>query len=217
MSSRNGWASQVNRWVNDRFPISFILREGLREPIPGGARFTYVLGSATLFLFILQMVTGIWQMFYYAPSVDHAYTSVTYLRLHVSFGWLMHGLHYWGAQAFIVVMGLHVIRVFIWAAYKKPRELTWIFGIGLLVISAGLVFTGALLPWDTLGYWAAEVGTSIAGTVPVIGDFTERLMRGGLTMGQLTLSRFFVFHVVILPCLLIALIIGHIIAFRKQG
>lgn len=217
MSSSNGWTKRVNQWVNDRFPISFILKEGLREPIPGGARFTYVLGSATLFLFIIQLVTGVWQMFYYADTTDHAYTSVTYLRLHVPFGWLMHGLHYWGAQAFIVVMGLHVIRVFVWAAYKKPRELTWLFGVALLVVSAGLVFTGALLPWDTLGYWAAEVGTGIAGTVPVIGNFTERLLRGGGSMTQLTLSRFYVLHVVILPFILMALITGHIIAFRKQG
>ena len=194
-----------------------MVQQGLHEPVPGGARFTYVLGSATLFLFIIQLVTGVWQMFYYAPTVDHAYSSVMYLRLHVPFGWLIHGLHYWGAQAFIVVMGLHVIRVFIWASYKKPRELTWLFGVGLLVTAAGLVFTGALLPWDTLGYWAAEVGTSIAGTVPLIGDFSQRMLRGGATMSQLTLGRFFVMHVVLLPFLLMLLIAGHIVAFRQQG
>jgi ubiquinol-cytochrome c reductase cytochrome b subunit len=216
MISVPDWMRHAGQWFDDRLPTAFI-GEALREPIPGGARFSYVLGSATLYLCLLQVVTGIWQMFYYAPTVDHAYASVTYIRLHVPFGWLMHGLHYWGAQAFIVVMGLHVIRVFVWGAYKAPRELIWIIGVLLLVVGAGLIFTGALLPWDMLGYWAAQVGTSMAGTIPWVGDFTGALLRGGATMGQLTLTRFFTLHVMILPAVLALLIAAHLVAFRKQG
>jgi quinol-cytochrome oxidoreductase complex cytochrome b subunit len=210
------WLRRVGHWIDDRLPLAFV-SEIMREPIPGGARFSYVLGSATLYLCVLQVVTGVWQMFYYAPTVDHAYASVSYLRLYVPFGWLMHGLHYWGAQAFIVVMGLHVIRVFVWGAYKKPRELTWLVGVLLLVIGATLVFTGALLPWDMLGYWASDVGTSMAGTVPWVGEFFRAMLRGGATMGQLTLSRFFTLHVMILPAVLALLIVIHIVAFRQKG
>ena len=149
----------------------------------------------------MLVITGVWQLLYYVPTVDHAYDSVMFLRLQVPLGWLVHGLHYWAAQAFIVVMGLHVARVFIWAAYKKPRELTWVLGVVLLLLGAAFIFTGAILPWDTLGYWAGEVGTSMAGTVPLIGNFLKLLMRGGDTMGQMTLSRAFVVHVAILPAL----------------
>jgi quinol-cytochrome oxidoreductase complex cytochrome b subunit len=124
-------------------------------------------------LFAVLVVTGVWQLLYYVPTVDHAYDSVMYLRLQVPLGWLVHGLHYWAAQAFIVVMGLHMARVFIWAAYKKPRELTWVLGVVLLLLGASFIFTGAILPWDTMGYWAGEVGTSMAGTVPLNRDLPE--------------------------------------------
>src|SRR5664280_1317134 len=140
-----------------------------------------------------------------------------YLRLQVPFGWLVHGLHYWAAQGFIVVMGLHVVRVFIWAAYKKPRELTWVLGVVLLLLAAAFIFTGSILPWDTTGYWAGEVGTSMAGTVPLIGNFLKLLMRGGDAMGQMTLSRSFAVHVAILPALTVFFIVAHIVAFRQFG
>ena len=163
------------------------------------------------------MITGVWQLLYYVPAVDHAYDSVMYLRLQVPFGWLVHGLHYWAAQAFLVVMGLHMARVFIWAAYQKPRELIWVLGVVLLLLSAAFIFTGAILPWDTTGYWAGEVGTNIAGTVPLVGKFLKLLMRGGDTMGQMTLSRAFVVHTAILPILTVLLIAAHLVAFRQFG
>ena len=165
----------------------------------------------------MLVITGVWQLLYYVPTVDHAYDSVMFLRLQVPLGWLIHGLHYWAAQAFIVVMGLHVVRVFIWAAYKKPRELTWLLGVVLLLLGAAFIFTGAILPWDTLGYWAGEVGTSMAGTVPLVGNFLKLLMRGGDTMGQMTLSRAFVVHIAILPALTFFFIVAHIVAFRQFG
>lgn len=209
--------SKIWKWINDRIPITTILQLGLDEEIPGGASFFFTLGSATLFVFILQIVTGIWQLFYYVPTVDHAYDSLTYLRLFVPYGWLIHGLHYWGASAMVVLVGLHILRVFIWGAYKKPREMTWLLGIVLLLLTVGMSFTGAALPWDERGYWAAEVGTSIAGTVPFIGGALKSLLIGGKMMGQLTISRFFILHAAILPGVTIIMIAAHLIAFRKFG
>ncbi len=210
------WAS-VKTWINDRLPVSAIVRWGLEEDIPGGSSFAYVFGSANLLLLLLLAITGVLQLFYYVPTTDHAYESVMYVRLQVPFGWLVHGLHYWCAQAFVVLVGVHMARVFIWGAYKNPRQVTWITGVLLLLLVAAIAFTGPLLAWDQLGYWAAEVGTSIAGTVPWIGDFLQRFTRGGETMGQQTLSRFFIFHVAILPTLLFALIVIHLAAFRQFG
>ena len=209
--------SKIWKWVNDRIPITTILQLGLDEEIPGGASFFFTLGSATLFVFILQIVTGIWQLFYYVPTVDHAYDSLTYLRLFVPYGWLIHGLHYWGASAMVVLVGLHILRVFIWGAYKKPREMTCLLGIVLLLLTVGMSFTGAALPWDERGYWAAEVGTSIAGTVPFIGGALKSLLIGGKMMGQLTISRFFILHAAILPGVTLIMIAAHLIAFRKFG
>ncbi len=194
-----------------------MIRAVFDEKIPGGASFLYTMGSATLFVFSLQVLTGIWQLFYYAPTIDHAYESLSYLRINVPYGWLIHGIHYWGANIMAILVALHIIRVFIWGAYKKPGELTWLIGVILLFLVAGLIFTGAALPWDETGYWASEVGTSIAGTIPVIGGFLERFFRGGYSMGQLTLSRFFTIHTVLIPALAIVVIVFHLLAFRQIG
>jgi len=204
-------------WLNERWPVRAVKRWGLEEAMPGGDSFWYCFGSSLLFVFTLQVATGIMQLFYYVPVRDHAYQSVMYLRREVPFGWLIHGLHYWGSNAFIVLLGLHISRVFIWGAYKKPRQLIWMVGVLLLSSVLALSFIGALLPWDELGYWAAEVGTSIAGTTPVIGAFLKMFLRGGAAMTQMTLSRFFVLHVMILPSLLGALILIHLVAFRQFG
>jgi len=209
--------TRIRRWIEDRWPVSAVLRLGLDEEIPGGASIAYTLGSATLFVFGLQVVTGVWQLFYYVPTVDHAYQSLDYLRTAVPFGWLLHGLHYWGANAMIILVALHLARVFVWGAYKKPREATWLLGVALLMLTMGMSFTGAPLPWDERGYWAAEVGTSIAGTVPVVGNTVMEILRGGPSMGQLTLSRFFVLHVALIPGALAFLVLLHLVAFRRFG
>ena len=209
--------ARLRRWIEERWPLSAVLRLGLDEDIPGGASVAYSLGSATLLVFLLQLLTGVWQLFYYVPTVDHAYDSLDYLRTSVPFGWLIHGLHYWGANAMVVLVALHMARVFIWGAYKRPREMTWLLGVALLIMTMGMSFTGAPLPWDERGYWAAEVGTSIAGTVPVVGNAVMEVLRGGASMGQLTLSRFFVLHVALIPGAIFLLIVLHIIAFRRFG
>jgi ubiquinol-cytochrome c reductase cytochrome b subunit len=208
-----GWIG----WIDARLPLRAILRLGTAEEIPGGARFAYALGSATLFVFLLQVATGCVQLLYYVPTLDHAYDSLMYLRTEVAFGWLVHGLHYWGASAMVVLVGLHMVRVFVWGAYKRPRELVWLAGVALFLLTAGLVFSGAPLPWDERGYWAGEVGTSMAGTVPLAGDALKRLLRGGDAMGQLALSRMFVLHVAILPAALAGMVLVHLAAFRIAG
>ncbi len=207
----------LNRWINERWPLSSLLRMSLDEEIPGGSSFFYTEGSAILIIFILQAVTGIMQIFFYVPTVDHAYNSLSYLRTEVPFGWLIHGLHYWGANLMIVVVLVHMLRAFIWGAYKKPRELVWLAGLLLVLTIMALSFTGTPLCWDQDGYWAGEVGTSIAGTTPVIGDLAKRLLRGGENMGQLTLSRFFVMHTSVFPLALLAIFGLHFIAFRFFG
>jgi ubiquinol-cytochrome c reductase cytochrome b subunit len=209
--------SNIYNWINDRFSLDEMFNSAFDEKIPGGSSFFFTLGSATLFVFGLQVITGVWQLFYYVPTVDHAYDSLSYLRIVVPYGWLIQGIHYWGANLMAILIALHMIRVFIWGAYKKPRELTWIFGIFLLLLTVGLIFTGAALPWDERGYWAAEVGTGIAGTVPLIGHFMIDFLRGGIAMSQLTLSRFFAFHVAILPGIAFILVAFHMMAFRKFG
>jgi ubiquinol-cytochrome c reductase cytochrome b subunit len=207
--------SRFINWFTYRWPFRAVIKWSLEEEIPGGDSFWYTFGATTLFVFVIQVVTGIWQLFYYVPTVDHAYQSVSYLRYQVPFGWLIHGLHYWGSNAFIVMVFIHLLRVFIWGAYKAPRQLTWLVGVILLFLVLALSFTGALLPWDELGYWAAEVGTSIAGTFPVVGFFIKEFMRGGAAMSQMTLSRFFIGHVAILPGILAGLIVFHVVAFRQ--
>jgi quinol-cytochrome oxidoreductase complex cytochrome b subunit len=194
-----------------------LLRLGFEEEIPENASFAYIFGSTTLVALLLQVVTGICQLFYHVPTIDHAHDSLTYLRIEVPFGWLIHGLHYWGANAMVLLIGLHMVRVFIWGAYKQPRKLTWLVGISLLLVTLGISFTGPTLAWDERGLGVAEVGTSIAGTVPIIGDLVKRLLRGGEIMVQLTLSRFFILHIGILPVILIARISVHLIAFRRFG
>lgn len=209
--------SGIRLWLNDRWPFSTLMRLALDEEIPGGSRVAYTLGSALLTVFALQAATGILQLFFYVPTVDHAYDSVSYLRTRIPFGWLINGLHFWGANAMVVIVLLHISRIFIWGAYKRPRELTWLFGVTLLLVVMGLSFTGGPLSWDQRAYWEAEVGTSIPGSIPVVGDMIKQVMRGGEEMGQLTLSRLFIVHTAILPVTLVVLILAHLIAFRRFG
>lgn len=209
--------SKLQKWVDQRWPLSKTVQQILDEKIPGGASFAYALGSATLIVFLLQAITGVWQMFFYVPTVDHAYESVDYLRTSVPFGWLVHGLHYWGASAMILLVGLHLARVFIWGAYKRPREITWLAGVFLLLFTMLMSFTGAPLPWDERGYWAAQVGTSIAGSIPLVGNTIMQVVLGGSSMGQLTLSRFFVLHVALVPGILLVILGIHLVSFRYSG
>ncbi|MDA8077513.1 MAG: cytochrome b N-terminal domain-containing protein [Nitrospiraceae bacterium] len=208
---------QILKWINERWPLETVIRATLEEEIVGGSRYAYTLGSALFIVFVLQAASGVLQLFFYVPTVDHAYDSISFLRTRVPFGWLIHGLHYWGGNIMIVLVAMHMARVFIWGAYKTPRELTWLMGVTLLLTTMVFSFTGAPLHWDQRGYWAGEVGTSIAGTAPVVGDLMKRFLRGGEEMGQLTLSRFFAVHTMLLPAALVTLFGIHITAMRRFG
>jgi ubiquinol-cytochrome c reductase cytochrome b subunit len=207
----------VWKWFQERWPFSEVVHLSLDEKITGGASYFYTMGSSLLILFILQAVTGLMQVFFYVPSIDHAYNSISYLRTEVPFGWLIHGLHYWGGNVIIVVLALHMLRVFTWGAYKTPRELTWLAGVFLALTLMAFSFTGGPLHWDQRGYWAGEVGTSIAGTTPFAGNLAVRILRGGDSMGQLTITRFFTAHTLLLPAALLGLFGFHFIAFRRFG
>ncbi len=194
-----------------------MLHEALDEPIPGGARLAYIFGSGLLFLFISQVVTGVFLAMYYVPSADHAHTTVAYITKLVTSGSLLRSIHAYGASGIIVLVLLHIGQTFLYGSYKGKRELLWMSGCILLLLMLGMAFTGYLLPWDQKAYFATAVGTNIASEVPFIGGWIKRLIRGGDEMGTLTVSRFFVAHVFLLPALLFAFIGSHVFLFRKAG
>ncbi len=208
---------KATSWLNARLPIGPLLSSFLDEVIPGGASWAYVFGSICLTLLGVQFLTGVTLAFFYVPSPDHALASITYLHDEVPFGRIILGLHHWSANIFIGVIGLHVLQTFLWGAYKRPREFVWWSGIGLLLLVQGFHFTGYTLPWDQQGYWATEVGTSIAGSAPVIGSYIQKVMRGGEDLGALTLTRFYALHVVILPTIVVALALFHLLCLRLSG
>jgi ubiquinol-cytochrome c reductase cytochrome b subunit len=209
--------AKIGRWIAERWPLEAFLRLSLEEEMPGGTSYAYVFGSSVFIVFLLQVITGVWQLLYFVPMIDRAYDSLNFLRIEVPFGWLIHGLHYWGASAMIILVGLHISQVFVWGAYKNPRQLTWLIGVAQLVLTLALGFTGPVLPWDERGYWEAEVAVSSAGTVPLLGSLARNLLSGGSALGQMTLSRFFFLHVAILPAILLTMIGLHLVAFRKAG
>jgi quinol-cytochrome oxidoreductase complex cytochrome b subunit len=177
----------------------------------------YTLGSATLFVAVNQAVTGILLTLYYVPTPDHAYDSVQYVTTQVPAGWLIRGLHHWGASAMVVLVVLHMLRVIFYGAYKYPREVTWFTGVFLLLVVIGFGFTGYLLPWDQKAYWATTVGTRIAGTPPIIGDYLLRIMRGGENLSAVTLARFFGTHIWVLPAALMLLLGIHLYLVIRIG
>ena len=210
-------ASRIYEWLDNRLNLKAVERTLLDEPIPGGASWIYVFGSATLFLFVLQAVTGMFLAVYYAPTPDHAYDSVQFIENQVTFGWFVRGLHHWGASGMMIAVGLHMLQVFLYGAYKPPRELMWMVGVLLLLIVMAFAFTGYLLPWDQTAYWATQVGINMVGSVPVVGDLLIKVLRGGETLGALTLSRFFAVHVLFLPAVIVIGIALHMIILRRVG
>jgi len=194
----------IGDWIDERLGIGGAVRSLLFKPIKGGARYLFSLGFLNLFLFINQVVTGIFLMIYYVPSPDHAYYAVRFIQDEVPFGYMVRGLHFWGASAMIVSVMLHVLRVFFYGAYKKPREVMWLSGAVMFFVVFAFAFTGYLLPWDQKSYWATVVGTNVAGTAPVAGAYVVKLMRGGADVTELTLTRFFAIHTMVLPWTLAA-------------
>jgi ubiquinol-cytochrome c reductase cytochrome b subunit len=205
------------RWLDERVDLKSVRRQLLDRQMPGGLTWWHTLGSATLAVFLVQITTGVVLAMYYAASPDHAYDSIRYLQEHVASGALIRGIHKWGSSAMVVLVVAHMVRVFTSGAYKYPREINWLLGVGLLFIVLGFGFTGYLLPWDQKAYWATQVGTNIAGTTPVIGGILVKLLRGGSQLGAATLSRFFSLHVLLLPLLLVSVVFLHLAIIVRQG
>lgn len=203
-------------WTDERFDWRKVWEAIFLRKVPH-VNWLYTLGSATLFVATLQAVTGILLTLYYVPTPDHAYDSVVYITTQLPAGWLIRGLHHWGASAMIVLVVLHLLRVFFYGAYKYPREATWITGVLLLLVVVGFGFTGYLLPWDQKAYWATTVGTRIAGVAPVVGDWILRIARGGKDLSAVTLARFFGTHVWVLPAALGLLIVTHLYLVIRLG
>jgi quinol-cytochrome oxidoreductase complex cytochrome b subunit len=203
-------------WLDERLGLTGIYRTVLDRKIPA-VNWWFTLGSASLFLFVIQGITGILLMVYYVPSPDSAYDSIQYIMTGVQFGWLIRGIHHWGASLMVLVVFVHMLRTFFYGAYKFPRELTWITGVILLLATLGMGFTGYLLPWNQRAYWATTVGTSIAGSVPFVGEWIMSVLRGGSDLSAVTLARFFSVHVWWLPAIIAAMIGIHMYMVIRLG
>lgn len=203
-------------WLDDRMAIGVAVQWFLSVRIPRDAH-TFYLGGVALFLFLLQAVTGILLSLYYRPSPEAAYDSIIYIMTVVDFGWLIRGVHHWSANLMIGFVFLHMLRTFWHAVYKAPREMTWVFGGLLFIVTLGFGFTGYLLPWDQRAFWATTVGSDIAGAVPLIGDFLRQFLRDGADVTGLTLTRFFGVHVLVLPVALLAVLGTHLYLVHHHG
>src|ERR1700758_1536148 len=204
-------------WLDRRTGIHSLLHEALDEPVPGGASWAYVFGSGLLFLFMSQVITGIFLALYYVPSADHAHTVVSYIVKEVSAGSFIRSIHAYGSSAIIILLVLHIGQTIVYGSYKGRRELLWLSGCILLALMLAMAFTGYLLPWDEKAYFASAVGTNLIAEVPWIGSPLQQLVRGGQQMGTLTISRFYALHVFVIPALLIGFIAAHVFFFRKSG
>jgi ubiquinol-cytochrome c reductase cytochrome b subunit len=203
-------------WIERRTGFVSMTKDFLTEDIPGGASYWYVFGSATLFAMIVQIVTGIFLTFFYAPSAATAWESTKYIYDH-PFQHFVLSVHYWGASAMIALVFLHLLQVVIWGAYKSPRELQWIVGVLLLLVTMVLGLTGYLLPWDMNAYFASQVAINLTLTAPVLGPWIQQFAQDGTTMGTLTINRFFGLHVWLMPAALVALVGAHLAIFRHNG
>lgn len=219
--SRRPWqplAARVAAWLDARFAIAEPLRGALAKPVPGYARqWFYCLGGITAFLFVTQAITGTLLAFYYKPTPAEARASIEFIQNEVRFGAGIRFIHQICSSAMIIVCIGHMIRVFIMGAYKPPRELTWVSGVALLLLTLAFGFTGYLLPWDQRAYWATTVGSEIAGSMPIIGGVALLLLRVGWDVSHLTLSRFYAAHVLVLPALTVVMMLAHFWMIRRLG
>ena len=212
---------KIFAYLDERIRISSLLGFLLNEPIPGGSRWAYIPGSMVFFVLILQFVTGMMLAFYYGGTPNHAWDSVNYID-HLTYngvavGRLIRGIHYWGSSIMVIAVGIHLLQVFLWGAYKRPREIMWLVGVVLLALTMTASFSGYLLPWDERAYWGTIVGTNMIGLVPFVGEVIKDAIRGGVGLGALTLSHFFTLHTMILPTLFILFVMLHMVIFRRVG
>ncbi len=206
----------MKQFLSDRLPFDGVMAH-LRKPLPKHINLLFSLGSLAMFLLLLQAATGAFLALSYTASPDHAYNAVKYISEEVPFGKFVRGLHHWGASAMVVIVFLHLLRVVLYGSYKAPRELTWVFGVLLLLVTLGFGFTGYLLPWDEKAYWATKVGVEISGKAPILGEWVAKILRGGAEVGAVTLSRFYALHTIWLPWMAFALVGIHLFFVRYYG
>ena len=208
--------SALLAWLDERLGLHAIWKTVFARPVPRTNWF-YTLGSATAVLALVQLITGMLLTLYYVPTPDHAYDSIQYIMNEVTFGWLIRGIHHWGASLMVLVVFLHMLKSYLVGAYKYPREITWLTGAALLIIVLVLGFSGYLLPWNQKAYWATSVGTNIIGVVPLVGPTLLRIARGGEQIGAVTLARFYGLHIWWMPIALFGLIGVHLYLVIKIG
>jgi quinol---cytochrome c reductase cytochrome b subunit, bacillus type len=209
--------TDVLGWVDERTGGASFLSALLFRKVPKGTNWFYTLGSATLFAFTFQALTGVFLAMYYTPSPTQAYGSITHLTNDVWMGEFVRGMHKWGASVMIICIFLHMGRTFFFGAYKYPRELNWVIGVVLLILTLVMGLTGYLLPFDQRSYWATIVANNITGTGPVVGPYLADFLRAGPEIGATTLSRFYAIHMLLVPGLIIALIGAHLYLVVKLG
>jgi len=209
---------RLQNWLNDRLGLSKIVEFASHKTVPVH-RFSvfYYLGGMTLFFFLAQVVTGILLMLYYRPSANEAFESVEFIMTVVPFGWLIRSIHSWSANLMVFFAFLHLVSVFFMKAYRPPRELTWMSGVMLLFLIMGFGFSGYLLPWNQLAFFATKVGTDIGGAVPLVGEWTVRFLRGGDRVTGGTLSRFYGWHVALLPAITTVVLVVHLALVQLKG
>ncbi len=208
--------SRAVAWVDERMNVSGPIKGLLNAPVPLRAQKNLLsaLGGLTFISLVIQFMSGYLMAFYYAPTIESAYNSVDYITYQLPLGWLIRGIHVYNASAIFILLFLHMLRTFFTSSYKKPNEIRWISGVFLFLLTILFAFTGALLPWDQHGYWATIVGSEIAGALPFAGEWVMRLMRGGTELGQLSLTRFYIMHIVVLPAILLILVGVHLSQLR---
>ncbi|MGB5441673.1 MAG: cytochrome bc complex cytochrome b subunit [Gammaproteobacteria bacterium] len=212
------WQGGLLGWIDARFPLSSIWYEHLaRYYAPKNFNFLYYFGALSLFVLVLQIVTGVWLTMNYKPDAELAFNSVEYIMRDVNWGWLIRYMHSTGASMFFIVVYLHMFRGLVYGSFKKPRELIWIFGMIIYVCLMAEAFMGYLLPWGQMSYWGAQVIISLFGAIPGIGDSLALWIRGDFVVADATLNRFFAFHVIALPIVLLALVVLHILALHEVG
>src|SRR6516165_11679062 len=212
---------RILAWLEARLSLRESVLPALRHPIPRAAAgpmgWWYVFGSASITLLVIQILTGIGLALVYVPTADQAYESLEYLNYHQPLGWFLRSLHYWSGSGMVVMVLVHMVQVFLHGAFKYPRELNWLTGVFLLLMTLGMAFTGQVLRWDADAYWGIGVGASMAGRVPVLGRYLVDLLLGGPIIGADTLSRFFALHVFVIPGLLLLFLAVHLWLVLKKG
>jgi ubiquinol-cytochrome c reductase cytochrome b subunit len=205
-------------WIDARFPLSSTWKAHLSEYYaPKNFNFLYVFGSLALLVLVIQIVTGIFLVMHYKPDANLAFASVEYIMRDVPWGWLVRYMHSTGASAFFIVVYIHMLRGLLYGSYRKPRELVWLFGVGIFLCLMAEAFFGYLLPWGQMSYWGAQVIVNLFGAIPFIGPDLSLWIRGDYVVSDATLNRFFAFHVIAIPLVLIGLVVAHIVALHEVG